>query len=132
MRLVEEIQMTNGLVAEIWDQSRTIAVDTTKVTLLVRIKVILRPDFFPDPEQFRITTEVFGPEVSYEFKKERTFVPKAETWYVFKIFTDEFKRDLLPYLSKEKFPACFARSKYLDIQKNPYKYGQPVRNPQVV
>jgi hypothetical protein len=126
MKLVEEIALPNGLVAEVWDQSRAIAADTTKVTLLVRIRLALKEEYFSNPEQLRVTQKVFGPDIYYELKKERTFVSNAEAWHVFKTFLEEFKRDALPYLSRDKFPAGFARSKYLDIQKHPYKYGLPM------
>jgi hypothetical protein len=126
MKLVEEISLPNGLVAEVWDQSRAIAADTTKVTLLVRIRLTLKEEYFSNPEQMRITQKIFGPDIYYELKKERTFVSSTEAWHVFKVFLEEFKRDALPYLSREKFPAGFARSKYLDIQKHPYKYGLPM------
>jgi len=126
MKLVEEIALPNGLVAEVWDQSRAIAADTTKVTLLVRIKLTLKEEYFSRPEQLMITKKIFGPDVYYELKKERTFVPNEEVQQVFNAFLEEFKRDALPYLSRDKFPTGFARSKYLDIQKHPYKYGLPV------
>jgi hypothetical protein len=125
MKLVEAIPLPNGLVAEVWDQSRAIAADTTKVTLLVRIKVTLKPEYFSSTGQFRMTVKTLGPDIFYELKKERTFVSNAEALHVFRVFLDELKRDTLPYLSKEKFPAGFARSRYLDIQKHPYKYGLP-------
>jgi hypothetical protein len=123
MTLVDKIPLPNGLVAEVWDDSRDIAADTTRVTLLVKVKVPLKPDYFPDPEQFLLTKNVFGADVYYELKKERSFVHQSEVQSIFHGFLDEFRRDALPYLSKEKFPAGFARSKYLEIQKNPYKYG---------
>ncbi len=126
MKLVEEIPLPNGLTAEVWDKSRAIAADTTKVTLLVRVRVSLKAEYFSNAEQLRLATKIFGPDVYYELTKERTFVPNSEVWHVFRTFLDEFKRDALPYLSKEKFPAGFARSKYLDIQKHPYKYGLPI------
>jgi hypothetical protein len=126
MKLVEEISLPNGLVAEVWDKSRAIAADTTKVTLLVRVKVTLKAEYFSNAEQLETTKKIFGPDVYYELTKERTFVSDSEVWHVFRTFLDEFKRDALPYLAKDKFPAGFARSKYLDIQKHPYKYGLPV------
>jgi len=128
MKLVEEIPLPNGLVAEIWDQSRAISADTTKVTLLVRIRLTLKKEYFSNPGQLRITQRIFGPDIYYELKKERTFVSSTEAGHVFRGFLEEFKRDALPYLSREKFPAGFARSKYLDIQKHPYKYGLPTGN----
>jgi len=127
MKLVEEIPLSNGLVAEIWDQSRAISADTTKVAMLVRIKVMLKPEYFPTREQFNLTARILGPDVYYEMRKERTFVSNREVWNAFKGFVEEFKRDTLPYVSRDKFPAGLARSKYLDIEKNPYKYGLPIR-----
>lgn len=129
MKLVEEISLSNGLIAEIWDQSRAIAADTTKVTLLVRVKVTLRPEYFSKGEQFQITARVFGTDIYYELKKEKTFVANAEARNVFHVFLDEVRRDALPYLSKDKFPGSLARSKYLDIQKHPYKYGLQAGHP---
>ncbi|MBP9021078.1 MAG: hypothetical protein KBG01_06070 [Syntrophobacterales bacterium] len=125
MKMVEEIPLPNGLVAEVWDRSRAIAADTTKVALLVRVKVTFKEEYFSNEEQLRLATKVFGPDVYYELKKERTFVPNRDVGRAFQSFLEEFKRDALPYISKEKFPAGFARSKYLDIQKHPYKYGLP-------
>jgi len=86
MKLVEEISLPNGLVAEIWDQSREIAADTTKVTLLVRIKLTLKKEYFSNPGQLRITQRIFGPDIYYELKKERTFVSNTEVGHVFKGF----------------------------------------------
>ncbi len=125
MKLIEQIPLPNGLVAEVWNRSRAIAADTTKVVLLVKVKITLKQEYFSDPAQFKITKEIFGADLYYELKKERTFVPNAETDRVLAGFLEEFKRDALPYLAKDKFPAGFARSKYLDIKKHPYKYGFP-------
>jgi hypothetical protein len=101
MKLVEEIPLPNGLVAEVWDQSRAISADTTKVALLVKIKVTLKPEYFPMPAQFKLTNRILGPDIYYELKKERSFVANQEVWNAFKGFVEEFKRDTLPYVSRD-------------------------------
>jgi hypothetical protein len=122
MRLVEEIPLSNGLKVEVWDKSISIAADTTKVELLIRIKVELRSSYFTKPEHLELVRKVLGPEIFFEYKKERPFVNNKKKDAVFQELLDAFKKDSLPYLSKPIFPRNFALSKYWDIQKNRYKY----------
>jgi len=122
MRLVEEIPLANGLTVEIWDKSRPIAADTSKVELFIRSKVELKSSYFTEPEHFELVRKVLGPEIFFEYKKERPFVKNKEKDSIFQELLDAFKKDSLPYLSKPIFPRNFALSKYWDIQKNRYKY----------
>jgi hypothetical protein len=122
MKLVEEIPLANGLKVEVWDKSISIAADTTKVELLIRSKVELRSSYFTKPEHFELVRKVLGPEIFFEYKKERPFVNNKKKDAVFQELLDAFKKDSLPYLSKPIFPRNFALSKYWDIQKNRYKY----------
>jgi hypothetical protein len=123
-RLVEEIPLPNGLKVEVWDQSIPIAVNTSKVELLIRIKVELQLSYFIKPEHFEIVREIMGPEIFYEYKKQRPFVNNKEKDAVFRELVDTFKQDSLPYLARQKFPHNFALSKYWDIEKNRYKYSR--------
>ncbi|HYA12925.1 MAG TPA: hypothetical protein VEF33_01165 [Syntrophales bacterium] len=122
MKLVEEIPLANGLKVEVWDESRPIAADTTKVELLIRSKIELKSSYFTKPEQFELVSKVLGPEIFYEYKKERPFVSNNKKDLVFQELLDNFKKDSLPYLSKPIFPRNFALSKYWDIERNRYKY----------
>lgn len=122
MKLVEEIPLPNDLMVEVWDKSRPIAADTTKVELFIRIKVALKPSYFMKHEHFELVKRIFGHEILFEHSKERTFVNNKEKEAVFQELLSTFKRDLLPYLSKTVFPGNFALSKYWDIEKNRYKY----------
>jgi len=122
MNLVEEMSLPNNLVVEIWDKSREIAADTTQVKLIVKIKVEMKEEYFSDPEHFDQVMKVFGPEIYYEYEKERTFVNKEDKEKVFNELSDAFKKDTLPYITKSNFPSRFALSKYRDIQNNLYKY----------
>jgi hypothetical protein len=122
MQLYERIALENGLVLEIWDESRKIAADTVKVTLAARIKVDVKEEYFTSPEHYRTVLQVFGPAITFEQKKERTFVDIAQRDIVFTSLLNEFKESALKYISNPKFPSGFVISKLADVQKNPYKY----------
>jgi len=122
MKLLEEISLANGLKVEVWDKSISIAADTIKVELLIRSKVELKPFYFTKPEHFELVRKVLGPEIFFEYKKERPFVNNKKKDVVFQELLDAFKKNSLPYLSKPIFPRNFALSKYWDIEKNRYKY----------
>lgn len=122
MTLLEEIGLPNGLVAEIWDGSRLIAADTATVVLVVKIPVVLKEQYFEDPTACRKTTKVFGSPLVYEYRNERTFVSAVEREALFNEFLANFKKDVLPYVSKEHFPKRFALSKYHEIVKDPWKF----------
>lgn len=123
-RLIEEIALPNGLTINIWDASRVIAADTTSVVLIVTIRMELKPDYFPAVDHYKLTTSVFGTEMLYEYRKERTFVKNDEVEPVFQELLETFKTDALPYLCRENFPQQFARSKHREIISNPYRYRQ--------
>ena len=122
MTLLEEIRLPNGLVAEIWDGSRMIAADTTTVVLVVKIPVDLKQEYFEDAAAWRKTARVFGSPLVYEYRNERTFVVAGEREALFGEFLASFKKDVLPYVSKEHFPKRFILSKYQEMIKDPWKH----------
>jgi hypothetical protein len=122
MTLLEEIRLPNGLVAEIWDGSRLIAADTTTVVLVVKIPVVLKEEYFEDPAACRKTARVFGSPLVYEYRNERTFITVGEREALFNEFLANFKKDVLPYLSKDHFPKRFVLSKYQEMIKDPWKH----------
>jgi len=122
MTLLEQIRLPNGLVAEIWDGSRLIAADTTTVVLVVKIPVVLKEEYFEDPAACRKTARVFGSPIVYEYRNERTFMSVGEREALFNEFLANFKKDVLPYVSKEQFAKRFVLSKYHEMIKDPWKY----------
>lgn len=122
MNLVEKIQLPNDLVVEIWDKSRAIAADTMLVGVVIKTTVQLKEEYFSDPEHFIQVKKVFGPEICYEYVKERSFVGKGEKGEVFRELLEVYKKDSLPYIAKPNFPARFALSKLREIQEKYYKY----------
>ena len=129
MKLYEQIPMTNGLTAEVYDLSRQIAADTVRVELVIRIPVRLRPDDFAEPSGFERTRAVFGEEIVYEHRMERSFVTSEQKDDVFRTLLATFKQASLPYLTNPKFRARLAASKYLEILRDPYKYRHRQDNP---
>ncbi len=129
MNLMEKIFLPNGLVMQVWDRSRAIAADTTKVELHVAIPVVVKEEYFSDPDQCRRVIAIFGSEITYEYTKERTFVSTADSGKIFADLLEDFRRDALPYLSKSNFPMRFALSKLSEILRYPHRYrdADPVR-----
>jgi hypothetical protein len=129
MKLYEQIPMPNGLTAEVHDLSRQIAADTVRVELVIRIPVTLSPDDFAETSQFEQTRAVFGEEIVYEHRLERSFVTSENKDSVFRGLLDTFKQASLPYLASPKFRTRLAASKYREILQNPYKYRHRQDNP---
>ncbi|MDI9571499.1 MAG: hypothetical protein QM278_12455 [Pseudomonadota bacterium] len=122
MKHVERIPLPTGLSLDVWDASRRIAADTTRVELVIRMRVPFAADHFDEEDHYLKTRRVFGPEDFYEYRKERTFVATTEKDRVFAELLTDFKRDALPYLAREGFPRSFSQSKYREIISNLYKY----------
>jgi hypothetical protein len=122
MKPYEQIPMPNGLTVEVYDLSRQIADDTVRVEMMIRIPVTLRPDDFTEPFQFEQTCAVFGKEIVYEHRLERSFVGRDQKNDVFRTLLETFKQASLPYLSNPKFRNRLAASKHREILQNPYKY----------
>ena len=122
VKLAEQILLPNGLIVEAWDKSILIAVDTMRVKLLIKIKVELQQSYFNKTEHFELVRKILGPDIFFEYRKERSFVNNKEKYTVFQELLNSFKKNSLPYLSKSTFPRDFALSKYWDIEKNRYNY----------
>jgi hypothetical protein len=124
-KLTETITLPNGLILEIIDRSRLIAADTTQVVFVAQIVVTLDESFFSGPEHYETTRKVFGPQLTYTYRKERTFVRIQDKDSVFNDLVETFKNDTMVYLSHRDFPRRFALSKLRDILSHPYKYSPP-------
>jgi len=124
MKLIETIPLRNGLTVEVQDLSRPIAADTAKVELLFRVKVPLNPGDWTCPAHYETVRKVFGDELRFEYRAGRSFVRDAAVDAVSRELRDAFRRDLLAYLSRPDFPRRFSLSKYREIEANPYRYRE--------
>lgn len=126
MELIETLQLPNGLVLTIHDLSRRIAKDTVKVEFSVQMKVKVHESFFATPEDHLQLSRIFGDELTYEHKLERTFVPDAEEAATRAELLETFKNNSLNYLSSPNFARKMALSLLRDIKRNPFKYQAAV------
>ncbi len=122
MKLIEEIELANGMKLEIFDLSRVIAVDTVKVEVHFQTKIYLKEDYFVCSEDFIQIKSIFGDELAYEHKLERSFVPKENEDSVRSELITTFKNNSLEYLNAVNFAQKMALSKLREIKTNPHKY----------
>jgi hypothetical protein len=124
MRLIETIPLENGLAVEVRDNSRLIAADTMKVELLFSVAVPLNPSDWECPAHYEIVRKIFGDAPRFEYPAGRSFVRSAAVEAVSLELRDAFRRDSLAYLSRPDFPRRFVLSKYREIESNPYRYRE--------
>jgi len=128
MNLIEEIKLANGLILKIFDLSRPIATATVKVAATVKVevffqtKIFLKESYFANAQDYDQVKKIFGDELAYEYKLERSFVPGENEDSVRDDLINTFKNNSLDYLASVNFPQKMALSMLKDIKKNPYKY----------
>lgn len=120
--LVETTVLDNGLTMEIWDRSRPIAADTTKVELYVRVPVRLERAFFPGNEAFDVVRRIWGDQIVFEYVRERTFVGNDAREAVFAELLAAFRTHTLPYLGRPGFARGVALARYREYLGNPCAY----------
>lgn len=122
MKLIEEIELSNGLALKIFDASRPIAADTVKVELFFQTKTALNASYFTQPDDYRTVQSALGDELAYEHRLERSFVLKESEESTRADLIETFKKNSLNYIASENFPKKMAISALRDIRSNPYKY----------
>ena len=131
MELIETINLPNGLTLTISDASRRIAKDTIKVELFFQVKIEVQDSFFESPEDCHQLRKVFGDELTYEHKMERSFVNDNEEESIRTELLNTFKNNSLGYLSSPNFAKKMALSLLRDIKLNPFSIKLPlIRNEQ--
>jgi hypothetical protein len=120
--LVETAVLDNGLTMEVWDRSRPIAADTTKVELYVRVPVRLERDFFPGDEAFDVVRRIWDDPIVYEYVRERTFVGNDAREAVFAELLAAFRAHTLPYLGRPDFARGLALARYREYLNNPHTF----------
>lgn len=122
MKLIEEIELSNGLVLKIFDATRAIAKDTVKVEIHFQTKIAVQESYFPAADDCEQVKKFMGNELTYEHKLERSFVSMKEEDSTRAELISTFKNNSLNYLSSPGFPRKMALSALRDIRNNPYKY----------
>ena len=122
MKLIEEINLANGLKLKIFDLSRPVAADTFKVEISFQTKVDLKESYFASPQDYAQVKNIMGDELTYENKRVRSFVYEKDQDSVREDLINTFKNNSLDYVASVNFPQKLALSMLKDIKKNPYKY----------
>jgi hypothetical protein len=122
MKLIEEINLTNGLKLKIFDLSRPVAADTFKVEISFQMKIDLKESYFADTQDYAKVKNIMGDELTYENKRVRSFVYEKDQDSVREDLINTFKKNSLDYVASVNFPQMLALSMLKDIKNNPYKY----------
>jgi hypothetical protein len=122
MKLLEEINLPNGLKLNIFDLSREIAADTIQVEIAINSDIELKESFFLDRTDYEQVRKFFGDKITYEYKSKRTFVRTVNSDAVLEELINIFKNNSLHYLETVNFAEKLAKAKLREIKKNPYKY----------
>ena len=122
MKLLEEINLANGLKLKIFDLSRPVAADTFKVEISFQTKIDLKESYFASPQDYAQVKNIMGDELTYENKRVRSFVYEKDQDSVREDLINTFKKNSLDYVAAVNFPRKLALSMLKDIKKNPYKY----------
>jgi hypothetical protein len=122
MKLIEEINLANGLKLKIFDLSRPVAADTTKVEISFQTEIDLKESYFASLQDYAQVKNIMGDVLTYENKRVRSFVYDKDRDSVREDLINTFKNNSLDYVASVNFPQKLALSVLKDIQKNPYKY----------
>jgi len=108
-RIVKRLELDNGLVLKIADESKKLAGDRWVVRCTARIDVPADCVKGPDAEKIRTA---LGDTVCFEQKRERNFIAEEEKDAVFASLSTFFLDTSLSYLAHPEFGTRFVLKKY--------------------
>jgi hypothetical protein len=114
--LVQTILLENGLILEIYDQSRKIAGDRWLVKLVAKIDIPI--DRLPTDagaigaDDFKALKAFFGNCIRFQQRRERNFVDGRQKNAVFKDLMNSFLTSSQRYLTHSDFPSRHALREY--------------------
>ena len=119
MRLIEKIDLPNGLAVEFYDYSRQVAGDRWLVGLMARVPIEAAARTFASLSNGDAAIEEFlkakGPIVYFEKKVERNFIDHAEKDRVLTDLLESFKGHCLAYIGHQGFADGFLRRQAKDF-----------------
>jgi hypothetical protein len=119
-RLIEKVTLPNGLILELWDNSRLTAGDRWLVSLMAKVEVPVLPEYFSTLDQgeqaYRDLVDAHGDPLVFTREKTRHFVDGSETKETITGLCRRFKDNLLEYLGNPKFAPQYVLKKYGDLR----------------
>jgi hypothetical protein len=129
-RLIEKISLPNGLILELYDQSRHMAGDRWLVSLLAKVEVPILPEYFytldhGEQAQHDLAA-AYGDPLIFTQEKMRHFVDEEESEHVLADLCQRFKDTLVSYLGSPQFASSYVLKKYGDLRdRDPERGPQP-------
>lgn len=119
-RLIEKVTLPNGLILELWDNSRRMAGDRWLVSLMAKVEVPVLPEYFSaldhGEQAYRDLVDANGDPLVFTQEKIRHFVDGSETQETITGFCQRFKDNLIGYLGNPKFAPQYVLKKYGDLR----------------
>jgi hypothetical protein len=116
-KMVEKIELENGLTLEIWNYSRKLAGDRWLVGFLAQIGVTPSESDFSTPEYYKLFLEKTDGKVYYRYRKERHFIPEDAVSTIYSNIKENFLKAALPYLSHMDFRERLIKHEVTQFEK---------------
>lgn len=122
-RLIDTIELKNGMTVYFYDQSRSVVGDRWQVKLLAKIPLEIKPDHFDEfddnPDEIcKGFISVVGKTISFQSERLRNFIDHSEVPQTLAELKDEFLRSNLDYISRPHFARKFILKKYQEHREN--------------
>ncbi len=118
-KLIEKVTLPNGLILELWDNSRLMAGDRWLVSLIAKVEVPVLPEYFSTldygEQAYRDLVDAHGNPLVFSQEKARHFVDGSETQETITGLCQRFKDNLIGYLGNPKFAPQYVLKKYGDL-----------------
>ena len=135
-RLIETIELENGIAVYFYDQSRGVLGDRWQVKLLAMIPMEVKPDYFDEfdnPEEIcKEFVSLVGKTISFQIERLRNFIDRSDVSQTLAELKDEFLRSNLDYISRPHFARRFILKKYHEQMENErlgHLYRQHMQQP---
>lgn len=119
-RLIEKVTLPNGLILELWDNSRLMAGDRWLVSLMAKVEVPVLPEYFSTldhgEQAYQDLVDAHGDPLVFTQEKVRHFVDGSETKESITGLCQRFKDNLIGYLGNPKFAPQYVLKKYGDLR----------------
>jgi hypothetical protein len=119
-RLIEKIRLPNGLILELWDQSRPMAGDRWLVSLLAKMEVPIFRRYFSTldhgEQAYHDMITAYGDRLVFTQEKLRHFVDEKQTRDVLAELCQRLKNTLVLYLGSPKFASFYVLKKFGDLK----------------
>lgn len=107
---VKQIKLSNSLTVQVYDTTRRYYEDYHLVRLEIECEVVVKEEYFAEPETFARACRLLGESVWYRRTVEKMGVPFTEIAAAREEMLACFASTALPYITSELFPRKFVLS----------------------